>query len=433
MELLNDRDRLRNAICNTHAGCLPQRGASDTMGAPMTGEESSEMLEGLFRLVKEIRPAPTLRTRLSPYETKMLRDQGVTITDLGDYTLLTEARNYGRIEHYIEWLAEQADIPARSLLYRPQHIGDDTCGFFGFQVTDAVGLLVYMEQLGIMVSAALLVDELLPGLETRTLLTEAEHSILTYRLWTGRRLMVIRSTAKRIAGAESVETFRSPTGYRYKMVRQAGQALSLEVRGPKHRELKQESIECDYCGLSYLSNTPAETRVHRQVHRRAAQLLDPVPNTRFAKRLAETDQPIIVDSKAPMWMQKEVYRRAVKFKREFRYDFVQWAGDDVRPVKIGWHGHLFPAGPDGIIAGACAFSNEHPGPGGVEWTLAWIWIAPKYRGQGLLTAHWPGLVEQYGDFFIEPPLSDAMQGFVRSHGTESQIALLSAFACVTSD
>lgn len=390
----------------------------------MTGEVSSEMLEGLFKLVKEIRPVPIPRTRLSPYETKMLRDQGVTITDLGDYALLTEGRNYGRIEHYIEWLAEQADIPARSLLYRPKHIGDDTCGFFGFQVTDAVGLLIYMEQLGIMVSAALLVDELLPGLEMRTLLTEAEHSILTYKLWTGRRLMGIRSTAKRVPGAESVEAFRSPTGYRYKMIRQDGQALSLEVRGPKHRELKQESIECDYCGLSYLSNTPAETRVHRQVHRRAAQLLDPVPNSRFAKRLAETDQPITVDSKAPMWMQKEVYRRAVKFKREFRYDFVQWAGDDVNPVKSGWHGHLFPAGPDGTIAGACAFSNEHPGPGNVEWTLAWVWIAPKYRGQGLLTAHWPGLVERYGNFFIEPPLSEAMQGFVRSYGTESQVALL---------
>lgn len=390
----------------------------------MTDEESSEMLESLFKLVKEIRTVPTPRTRLSSYEMKMLREQGVTITDLGDYALLTERRNYGRIEHYIEWLAEQAGIPARSLLYRPQHIGDDAFGFVGLQVADAVGLLVYMEQLGLMVSAALLVDELLPGLETRTLLTEAEHLILTYRLWTGRRLTVLRSTAKRTPVAGSVETFRSPTGYRYKMVRQDGRALSLEVRGPKHRELKQESIKCDYCGLSYLSNTPAETRAHRQIHRRAAQLLDPSPNTRFAKRLAETDKSMIVDSKAPMWMQREVYRRAVKFKREFRYDFVQWAGDDVNPVKNGWHGHLFPAGSDGTIAGACAFSNERPGPGGIEWTLAWVWIAPKYRRHGLLTAHWPGLVELYGNFFIEPPLSEAMQGFVRSHGSDSQMALL---------
>lgn len=390
----------------------------------MTAEESSAMLEGLFKLVKEIRPVASPRTRLSPYETKMLRDHGVTITDLGDYALLTEGRNYGRVEHYIEWLAEQADIPARSLLCRPKHIGDDTFGFFGFQVADAVGLLIYMEQLGIMVSAALLVEELLPGLEKRALLTETEHSILTYKFWTGRRLISVRSTVKRVPGANSVETFRSPTGYRYKMVRQGGLALYLEVKGPKHRELKHESIVCDYCGLSYLSNTRADTRMHRQVHRRAAQLLDPIPNSRFAKRLSLTDQPITVDSKAPMWMQKEVYRRAVKFKREFRYDFVQWAGDDVNPVKSGWHGYLFPAGSDGTIAGACAFSNEHPGPGGVEWTLAWVWIAPKYRGKGLLTAHWPWFVELYGNFFIEPPLSEAMQGFVRSYGTESQIALL---------
>lgn len=42
----------------------------------MTGENSSEMLEGLFKLLTEIRPALTPRPRLSSYETKMLRDQG---------------------------------------------------------------------------------------------------------------------------------------------------------------------------------------------------------------------------------------------------------------------------------------------------------------------------------------------------------------------
>ncbi|MBU0801473.1 MAG: hypothetical protein KKA05_10800 [Alphaproteobacteria bacterium] len=55
----------------------------------MTGENSSEMLEGLFKLLTEIRPALTPKPRLSSYETKMLRDQGVTITDFGDYALLT--------------------------------------------------------------------------------------------------------------------------------------------------------------------------------------------------------------------------------------------------------------------------------------------------------------------------------------------------------
>ncbi|MNO72432.1 hypothetical protein D3C76_633800 [compost metagenome] len=397
----------------------------------MTGENSSEMLEGLFKLLTEIRPALTPRPRLSSHETKMLRDQGVTITDFGDYALLTEGRHYGQIEHCIEWLAEQAEIPARSLLFRPQHLGDDTFGFVGFQLTDAVGLLIYMEHLGIMVSAELLVNALLPGLESRTLLTASEHSILTYKLWAGRRCMVLRSTAKPEPGAKSEHTFRSPAGYRYKLVRQAGQARSLEVRGPRHRELKQENIECGYCGLSYLSNTPSETRAHRQVHRRAAQLLDPVPNARLAKRLAKTGHLIAIDTQAPMWMQKEVYRRAVKFKRDFRYDFVQWAGDDVNPVKSGWHGYLLPAGPDGTIAGACAFSKVQPGPRDEQWTLAWVWVAPKFRSQGLLTAHWPGFIERYGDFFIEPPMSDAMQRFVRSHGTEHQVAYLNHYEVAT--
>lgn len=390
----------------------------------MTDEESSDMLLGLFKLVTEIRPTPTPGSQLSTYEKKLLRDQGITITDFGDYVLMTEGRGYGRIEHYIEWLAMQAEIPTRSLLFRPQHLGDDTIGLLGLPQTDAVGLLIYMEHLGIRVSASLLVAALLPGLESHTLLTESEHAILTYNLWAGRRCVVLRSTVKPGAGLRSVQSVRVPAGYRYTLVMQAGKALSLEVRGPKYRERKQETIDCAYCGMSYLSNTPSETRAHRQVHQRAARLLDPEPNARLAKRLATAGALITIDAKAPMWLQREVYRRAVRFKREFRYDFVQWAGDEINPVKADWHGYLIPAGADGTIAGACALAKLQPGPSGEVWTLAWVWIAPKFRGQGLLTAHWPALLELYGSFFIEPPLSAAMQGFVRSHGTAQQIAYL---------
>lgn len=57
-----------------------------------------------------------------------------------------------------------------------------------------------------------------------------------------------------------------------------------------------------------------------------------------------------------------------------------------------------------------------------EWALHWIWFAPKYRRMGLLLARWADFLESYGNFHIERPVSDAMQSFLRKHGTVEQRA-----------
>jgi len=404
-----------------HAQAGDQRlHSGDSTTAPTASDRSGEMLEGLFTLLKDDRSPQSPMACPSPAELKLLEDQGITALDLADHVLMTERRQYGQIEHYVEWLAERHGIPCRGMFHPPQYLDDSVFGANGFTAIDAVGLLIAMEELGIRVAPAMLVEALLPEVKAKKILTESDYKILTYSITAGNQRTVLRSTVKRDSSRNTVEKFRDIVGYRYTMTRQNGQALSLEVRGPKHRELRHEYVTCDYCGTEHETNNPSETRRHRVLHREAQQLLDPKPNPRLATRLALGDRSDIVDSDAPLWMQKEVYRRAIKFKREFRYDFVQWPGSETHRVDAGWHGYLFTAGADGTIAGACAFFNPEAKEGGEEWALQWIWVAPKYRRQGILLERWPVFVERYGDFYIEPPLSEAMKGFIAAHGTDGQ-------------
>lgn len=383
---------------------------------------SSSELDGLFSLVKEARPEFTPRTRLTSIEMRMVLDKRVTTTAFGEYVMQHERRGFGSIERDIEWLAEQFGIPARTMFYKPKHLDDDVLGFSGFTTTDAVGLLIAMEDLGLCVAPALLVEALLPDVTSKALLTDSEYRILTYKAATGRRKTTLRSNVERDSSMITEEEFRDSAGYRYKMTRQNGQALSLEVKGPKHREIQHEYVTCDYCDLSYETNNTSDSRRHRAAHRLAQQLLDPKPRPKLAARLAQGSRSDIVDSDAPMWMQEEVRKRARKFKREFKYDSTQWPDNGKEPIDPGWEGYLLTAGPDGTIAGACAFFKINGEMEGVqlEWSLQWVWLAPKYRRQGILLKHWPLLVERYGNFFIEPPVSDAMRGFVAVYGTDVQ-------------
>lgn len=398
-----------------------QSSSSDnTTGASTAYDRSSEMLEGLFALLKEDRPPLAPATRISSAEQRLLKAQGITDSNLGDHVALTERRQYGQIEHYVEWLAECMGIPCRFMFHKPRYLDDDVLGFRGFTAIDAVGLLIAMEEIGIRVSPVRLVEALLPEVQAKLLLTDSDHKILTYKVSVGKRKTVLRSSIQRDSSLNSVEEYRDAAGYRYTMTRQNGQALSLEVRGPKYRELKKEFVTCDYCGAEYETNNPSETRRHREMHREAQHLLDPKPSARLVTRLALGNGSDIVDSDSPIWMQEEVRKRARKFRREFRYDFTQWPDTGRKPITAGWHGYLLTAGNDGTIAGACAFHDVKGQDAEFDWSLQWVWIAPKYRRQGILLDHWPVFLERYGSFFIEPPLSDAMQGFIAAHGTDRQ-------------
>jgi hypothetical protein len=70
----------------------------------------------------------------------------------------------------------------------------------------------------------------------------------------------------------------------------------------------------------------------------------------------------------------------------------------------------------GAIVGACAFRWREYSDAPAAWALQWVWVCPKARRTGVLRARWRSFRERYGDFHIEPPVSAAMQGFVRAMG-----------------
>jgi hypothetical protein len=131
------------------------------------------------------------------------------------------------------------------------------------------------------------------------------------------------------------------------------------------------------------------------------------------------DSLCAVDQRSPVGHRKALEQIAYYFKREMRFDFAQYHHTDRGP---GYVGYLFPPEYFGHrdfrtpVIGACLF-RSHAIPG-VPWTLAWVWIHPMSRRQGILSMYWSRLRKRHGLFFVDTPRSTAMQAFLEKHDPE---------------
>lgn len=132
---------------------------------------------------------------------------------------------------------------------------------------------------------------------------------------------------------------------------------------------------------------------------------------------------IHVTPSSPLKLRKAVERIAYYFRREGGFDFVQYSAteDDQRRQAYLWLPKRWIKYPRPVV-GACCFrwreyTQEEP-----AWALQWIWLHPYQRGQGLLMDAWPYFKQEYGDFSVEPPLSGAMEGFLKKVGYCLEIA-----------
>ena len=156
---------------------------------------------------------------------------------------------------------------------------------------------------------------------------------------------------------------------------------------------------------------------HRKEHAKRMKYLEPKPNRRFSKEAQSQDGLYLVTTNSKKWIHGEIYLRALAFKRELQYDFIQWdnsTGDPDPDV----HGYLF-INPDNVVVGACAFRLcEYEDEDMPIRRLDWIWVTPKYRRSGVLTRRWKTLWQRYGDFRLEPPVSAEMVAFLNKHGDQ---------------
>lgn len=121
--------------------------------------------------------------------------------------------------------------------------------------------------------------------------------------------------------------------------------------------------------------------------------------------------PLAVTIKSPKSHRRAVWKIAQFFRREFHYDFIQYAyeGEDPDHVAYLWVPDCkFNGRRTHCIGATCFRKRETDG----FMTMDWIWIHPFWRRRGLLTAAWPYFMTEHGVFHVEKPWSDAMARFI---------------------
>jgi len=133
--------------------------------------------------------------------------------------------------------------------------------------------------------------------------------------------------------------------------------------------------------------------------------------------------PRRVDTRSPKPHRKAVFQMALYFKREFKYDSLQYGYDGNETDEL--HVAYLWIHPDFInfsdefrvpCIGATCFrwrkwKDTPPG-----WAMQWIWLHPYFRRKGLLKASWPKFKEEFPDFICESPLSESMISFLKKMG-----------------
>jgi len=311
-------------------------------------------------------------------------------------------------------LADAASYPPRPMRNRPRFKNADCYSMPMMEAADVAGFCIFLEELGFAVDPAPMAESLYEQVSAKPFLTQGQGDVYCYR--------AMRHKHKRMLQArESVDTapvqleWRSVAGHRYQCLERDGQVTLLTIRGPRWRQPLRVEVACAGCGITYTRGDPEAARNHRTAHAQALRLLEPQPSARMREKLRLGIEGERVDVNAPLWMHREVAARAVRFKRDFGYDFVQWPSISTRArLDSRWVGYLF-ADAAGAIDGACAFHHDQG-----QWSLHWAWVRPERRRHGLLAARWPHFLDRFGDFWIEHPLSDAMLEFITQHATPMQ-------------
>lgn len=175
--------------------------------------------------------------------------------------------------------------------------------------------------------------------------------------------------------------------------------------------------DCSICHVTYDTSDPESRRNHAKAHREIGETYNPTPMKSLPANCA-----CLVTVGSSLWKHRQMYLRASAFKREFKYDTIQWGysprdedGSGSGESDYNARGYLFTDDRSRIVgAAAFRYRSYHDAPNG--WGLQWIWFAPQFRRKGYLAKHWDDFKKRYGRFHAEPPVSEAMQTFLRKHG-----------------
>lgn len=224
--------------------------------------------------------------------------------------------------------------------------------------------------------------------------------------------MTVSLAAPHMSDWTSLRTkeWKTSTGYRVTAHYGDDRLFRFVVTAPRYRRRPSPvRVVCPECGEEYWRGDTESSANHRRTHLKRIRYLRPAPH----RKILELGMPSVgyqlVDYSSPPWMHKEMYERALLFRREFGFDFVQW-GSRTSSDDLTAEGYLF-VNDVGAIVGAASFRLRRF-KGQRYRALQWIWVAPIHRRTGVLTRIWGALKARYGAFYVEPPVSDAMTEFL---------------------
>lgn len=117
-------------------------------------------------------------------------------------------------------------------------------------------------------------------------------------------------------------------------------------------------------------------------------------------------------------LQSTLETLAEYFKKEFRYDHLQYCKYDDNSDCIGFLiseramdlVEDIDHHPYRIVGGGC-FRKAQSG----DYVLDWVWFHPFSRNRGKLKKVWPQLKQKFGKFTVTEPLSPHMKSFLEKH------------------
>ena len=337
-------------------------------------------------------------------------------TDIEDLFLALDPRlfTYGTIN--IERWLTLSGLRWTSVSSRPRARSTGVVCLDALSAAEIAELLILLERCGFNTNPKPLADLLLPEISSKPILTSAELSVFWFTRNRHKNAPLSLGVDESWIGTRPIKFIKLSTGYKVEVWGKDVTTITRLIITPSKYRRRQEPVEttCADCLSKYFKGDSESTALHRQEHKKRMAYFDPQPHPKILAELSTGSDANHVTTHSPAWKHREMYVRALAFKRELHYDFTQWGSPkgDSDPKA---NGILF-INDAGAIVGACAFRWREDPDRSPCWGLQWIWICPKHRRQGHLEKYWPTLRKRFGDFAIEAPVSDSMRAFAIKHG-----------------
>lgn len=321
-------------------------------------------------------------------------------------TLLSSGKNFNK-------LCALLDIYVETIYDKPKSRENSAFAYQAISVENLTSILIFLEKLGFSTDATYLVDKLLPLIEAKKNITSSELDIIWFKKTQYKNSSVVLSTKDWFKNTYFNTEIKTEKGFKINaQLDNKKNPVFLEISAPKFKR-RQNPVEilCPDCGETWFKGDTSSSASHRKTHKRLMSFLNPQPIKVLLNSNINNDGYIVVRTDSPKWQHKEMYERAYAFKKEFNYDFVQWQRSKEK-FDPNVFGYLFTDVNNAII-GACSFRFRE-----TNWGLQWIWICPKERRKKHLSNKWKMFKEKFGNFIVEPPISNEMKAFIKTHANQ---------------